>query len=85
MAKEWKVHIGSAGNTINPCLLTLRGKSYALSCSRSREEDGEESTLWRAEKDDRAFSADWPEELLGLVAMWEVRGDFEGNEIPEAN
>ena len=30
---------------------------------------------WDAEKDNRLFSATNPMELLGLIAMWEIRGD----------
>jgi hypothetical protein len=31
--------------------------------------------FWDADKDGRVFSADSAESLLGLIAMWEQRGD----------
>ena len=62
-----------AGNTGNPCLLALRAKGYRL--TNWYHPDGEYRSNFDAEKDGRQFSATSPEELLGLVAMWEVRGD----------
>ena len=67
--------IGSAGNTWNPCLLALRAKGYTLKFwfTKSSEKDYQQHI--NAEKDGRFFCATDPAELLGLVAMWEIRGD----------
>lgn len=51
----------------------LRAKGYRLTLWYTLE--GEYRSNFDAEKDGRSFSATSPEELLGLVAMWEVRGD----------
>jgi hypothetical protein len=64
-----------AGNTWNPCLLALRAKGYKLTLSFTRRANGEHYKDIDAEKDGRVFSATTEAELLGLVAMWEVRGD----------
>ena len=40
------------------------------------KEDGDKySQVWWAMKDGRMFAADSCEELLGLISMWEMRGD----------
>jgi hypothetical protein len=69
--REYRTTIRVAGNTAAPALYALRAKGYAvtLSCAPL---DGAE---YAAEKEGRLFSATTAEELLGLVAMWEVRGD----------
>ena len=71
------VNIAVAGNTYIPCLLALRAKGYAL-----RQEylklsgpDGGYQSWYYAERGHARFIADNPIELLGLVAMWEARGD----------
>jgi hypothetical protein len=64
-----------AGNTENPCLLALRAKGYRLTLSFTKGRAGEYRQDFDAEKDGRSFSATTAAELLGLVAMWEVRGD----------
>lgn len=67
--------IGSAGNTGNPCLLALRAKGYTLKVWRTKSEMNKYGIHYEAEKDGRVFIASNDAELLGLVAMWEVRGD----------
>ena len=67
--------IRGAGNTMIPALLALEVKGYTLSIWFTTDGDGTLIPQYDAEKDRRAFSATQPEELLGLVAMWEVRGD----------
>lgn len=62
-----------AGNTENPCLLALRAKGYRLTLWYHLE--GEYRSNYDAEKEGNRFSATSAQELLGLVAMWEVRGD----------
>lgn len=64
-----------AGNTQNPCLLALRAKGYKLTLSFTKTKDGDYQQDIDAEKEGRRFSATTAAELLGLVAMWEVRGD----------
>jgi hypothetical protein len=73
--QELRLSIRSAGNTMIPALHALRAKGYTLSIWYTRDDDGGLVPQYDAEKDRRAFSATSPEELLGLVAMWEVRGD----------
>jgi hypothetical protein len=72
---ERSVCIRIAGNTWNPCLLALRAKGYKLTFSFTKRREGDYSQDIDAEKDGREFSATTAAELLGLVAMWEVRGD----------
>lgn len=64
-----------AGNTENPCLLALRAKGYKINFSFTKDREGGYKKDIAAELDGRRFSATTAEELLGLVAMWEVRGD----------
>lgn len=66
--------IGSAGNTQNPCLLALRAKGYAIRIWFTKSGDDYHCQI-DAEKAGRHFSATNAAELLGLAAMWEVRGD----------
>ncbi len=64
-----------AGNTGGPALFALRAKGYAVELSFVRDESGGYEADYTAGKDGRLFSAGTPEGLLGLVAMWETRGD----------
>jgi hypothetical protein len=68
------ISIGIAGNTILPTLLAIKTKGYKITQSYT-EIDGELEATFLAEKENCRFSANNPEELLGLIAMWEVRGD----------
>jgi hypothetical protein len=74
------VRIRIAGNTTLPALLALRAKGYRVWLEYMKVEDP--GSPWhpympdyQAEKDGGYFSATSPVELLGLVAMWETRGD----------
>ena len=74
------VCIGIAGNTSIPALLALRAKGYRLRLDYHRLDRPEVGNPgyrldYQADCEGRYFSATTPEELLGLVAMWEVRGD----------
>jgi hypothetical protein len=75
-----RVCIRIAGNTELPCLLALRKKGYRLQLDYMRL-DGPECAQpryqldYQAEREGAYFSATTAAELLGLVAMWEVRGD----------
>jgi hypothetical protein len=59
------MQITVAGNTEVPAHLALIAKGYQVSMT---------SDLWLAQKDQNFFSASGPLELLGLVAMAEIRG-----------
>lgn len=60
-----------AGNTQNPALTILKDKGYQLWV----EEHSGGRLSWNADQKGRLFSATGPVELLGLVTLWEVRGD----------
>lgn len=76
--------VGYAGNTENPCLLALRAKGYAVAFAFTQTTDGYHRELC-ATKGGRYFYASNAAELLGLVAMWEVRGDDWRTKPSEAN
>ena len=74
------VCIRIAGNTEIPALLALRAKGYRVWLEYMKVEDPKNpwhpyTPDYQAEKDGAYFSATTPVELLGLVAMWETRGD----------
>jgi hypothetical protein len=74
------VTIRIAGNTQIPCLLALRAKGYRVRLDYHRLGGPEVANPdyqldYQAECEGGYFSATTPEELLGLVAMWEVRGN----------
>jgi hypothetical protein len=69
------MQLAIAGNTRNPTLYALRAKGYGVSLSYQRDGNGDLSSWYTATTQGRRFVASSPEELLGLVAMWEVRGD----------
>jgi hypothetical protein len=65
-----------AGNTSIPCLQAIAAKGYTVTHYFLGDRPGEwDDPQWDAEKDGRVFSATGLEELLGLICMWEVRGD----------
>jgi len=64
-----------AGNTAPRCLFALAAKGYDLLIEYHQQADGGYLPGYRAHKEERFFTADSPEALLGLVAMWEMRGD----------
>lgn len=77
MAEERRaLSIRIAGNTMIPCLQAIVAKGYTVRHYFLGNKRGEwDRPQWDAEKDGRYFSATGLEELLGLIAMWEVRGD----------
>ena len=81
----YRVSIRIAGNTEIPSLLALQTKGYALKLWRCKSHDDEYLQNFDAEKDGCIFSATTAEELLGLVAMWEVRGDDWQKQRSESN
>ena len=64
-----------AGNTENPSLLALRAKGFKLTLHFTQDREGNYRQDFDAEKDGKLFSASTAAELLGLVALWEIRGD----------
>ncbi len=74
------VSIRIAGNTWIPCLMALRAKGYHVRLDYLRVGSSDTKSLdyqpdYQAECEGASFSATSPAELLGLVAMWETRGD----------
>ena len=75
-----RVCIRIAGNTWIPALLALRSKGYRLWLEYSKIDDTNNPYYpympdYQAVKNGAYFSATTSVELLGLVAMWETRGD----------
>lgn len=65
-----------AGNTMIPCFQAIVAKGYNVTHYYLGDKPGDwDRPQWDADKDGRLFSATGLEELLGLIAMWEVRGD----------
>ena len=63
------IHLIAYGNTYNPSLLILQEKGYRLEA-----EEGSNSLVWYAFKDDDSYQAYSPPELLGLVVLGETFG-----------
>lgn len=66
-----KLRISAAGNTEVPAYLALIAKGYSVHWGRKSKE----IELWYAKREDHEFVAEGPIELLGLVSMYEVRGE----------
>ena len=58
---------------MNPALLTLKAKGYSVQ-QLSSSKDGEVDLLM-ASRDGNEFVAEDPLYLLGLIALWESRGE----------
>lgn len=78
MDTQVESYLVASGNTYNPCLLVLREKGYDLWL-----EDGENQTLWCAKKGEQSFLAYNGPELLGLVVLWEHRGEKWNQQQPD--
>lgn len=78
----WKLKLAEAMNTYNPALLTLKERGYTL---RSRFLETSQSIEWIAIKDERAFVSFNPLSLLGLVEVWQQRGDKWSQQPDEEN
>ena len=65
--------LAEAMNTYSPALLVLQELGFQLAVERTRE--SEKWKTWVARKDDRTFFASDPLVLLGLVSLWQHRGD----------
>jgi hypothetical protein len=69
-----------AGNTGIPCLMAIQAKGFRvwldyLNRPHPADPRDEYQPNYQAEGHGAYFSATSTEELLGLIAMWEVRGD----------
>lgn len=74
--KKYTLKLTVAGNTASPAVAVMRARGYAISCSYTRcSGESDYRIFWEAEKDGRIFGSSEPEEVLGLIAMWEARGD----------
>ena len=63
-----------ATNTHNAAAITIQDKGYKLrQCPY--DEDGEIYFYWWATKGSHLFKADNPLTLLGIISIWEHRGD----------
>jgi hypothetical protein len=66
-----KPTITAAGNTVVPAYLSLLTKGYVV----RREGPPADDEFWVAENEHRRFSAGDLVELLGVVALFEMRGE----------
>lgn len=64
--------IATAGNTLVPAYLALVAKGYTVTCNPANNEAGE---LWQAVLGENTFIAEDTVTLLGLVALYENRGE----------
>lgn len=77
---EGNVRIRIGANTESPALLSLRVKGYRVWLEYAQVDDPTNKWYpfrpdYHAEAGDSRFTANTAVELLGLVAMWETRGD----------
>jgi len=77
MMSKIDLTIRIAGNTTAPALSVIKGKGYEIEFYVSTDTGYARDCVscYNARKDGRLFSATTAVELLGLIAMWEVRGD----------
>lgn len=66
-----KVEIAAAGNVLVPVYLALKAKGYRV----TREVDSKKLEFWFADKKGLRFCADDPLALLGLIGLYETRGE----------
>ncbi|OCG00771.1 hypothetical protein [Gilliamella sp. wkB112] len=79
-----KISIRIAGNTEAACFYAIQTKGYQIDVSVHYLSDDDTDCLYQfdAQKDNLYFSATDPIELLGLICLWEVRGN---NWLPTKN
>jgi len=65
--------LAAAGNVEVPAYLVLQSKGYRVDLITDNESAHDE--LWAAERNGLRFVAGGPIELLGVVAVYEARGD----------
>ena len=70
------VKIGVSGNTAAPCYFAIKSKGYEINITSAVFPDASHDRIFQfdAIKGGLFFSAGSPEELLGLIHMWELRG-----------
>lgn len=74
--KEYEVGIRIACNTLIPCLQAIKAKGDSIRHFYLGDGPNDwDHPQWDAEKGNWLFRSTSPAELLGLIAMWEVRGD----------
>ena len=73
--EKFITQIRIAGNTIAPCFTVIKQKGYEIETCVNKNSDDDYFYTWNAVKNSRSFSATCPVELLGLISMWENRGD----------
>ena len=66
------ISIADAGNVLVPAYLALRAKGYLVTRTVLTHEQIE---MWRAEKEGERYTAADTLALLGLVALYETRGE----------
>lgn len=65
-------NLAAAGNVEVPAYLALQARGYRVTRTYSDEDQLE---FWYAETTGERFTASGPLELLGLVALYETRGE----------
>lgn len=75
--------LAEAMNTYNPALLVLQELGFQLAVEPKAE--NEKWRTWVARKDSNTFFASDPVTLLGLVALWQHRGESWGLKKSEEN
>lgn len=75
------IRIGISSNTAIPCFQVIKSKGYSISSKIYFIEDIIEDATYEfiAEKDGNEFVGDNLEEVLGLITMWEHRGNNYNN------
>lgn len=67
------IRIVAAGNVEVPAYLALKARGYLV--ERTLEVDDAARECWSACKDGQEFIGDGPLQLLGLVGLFEARGE----------
>ncbi|EOT8831377.1 hypothetical protein ACNENL_000617 [Escherichia fergusonii] len=70
------INIGITSNTSSPCVRVIKLKGYIVTVSIQIMSDDEFDCAyeWFARRDNQCFRAANPEELLGIIVMWEYKG-----------
>ena len=74
--KEENIKIGISGNTAGSCYFAIKAKGYDINITSGVFPEAPHDRIFQfdAIKGSLFFSASSPEELLGLIHMWELRG-----------
>ena len=79
--QQVRLKLADAMNTYSPALQVISGRGYQITFSPAEHGEGD----WEASAGDRVFCATDPLRLLGLIALWESRGDNWGRRQDEGN